>query len=95
MQITQFDDLDFVKGELNLKKLLWTSLTEWDDLSHEWHERRLDELDADVMNAEVYWCMYLSKMHVKNTKKRMKCLFLYWNFIKPYLDRFNCSFLCF
>ena len=53
MNVASFDELAEVRAELKLKSLLWTSLSEWDGMSGEWHEKPLDSLNPDSMNAEV------------------------------------------
>ena len=45
-------------AELKLKELLWSSLTEWDEILAEWQELPFNTLDPEEMNAQVY-CILL------------------------------------
>jgi len=53
LPVDNFEELNEVRAELKLKHLLWNSLSEWDTMSTDWHEKAFEKLSPDSMNAEV------------------------------------------
>ncbi|XP_037101848.1 dynein heavy chain 6, axonemal [Syngnathus acus] len=52
-RVTKFDDLDELKGEFRLKRLLWDSMKEWDLLQERWRQTTLEKLDMEQLNSQV------------------------------------------
>lgn len=53
VEVTKFDELEEVIGEIKLKQLLWNSLEEWDNMSKEWNESKFDTLEPEALNQIV------------------------------------------
>lgn len=53
VEVTKFDELEQVIGEIKLKQLLWNSLEEWDQLSKEWSEAKFEDLEPETLNQIV------------------------------------------
>ena len=51
VEVTKFDELEEVYGELKLKELLWNSLNEWDIMSYSIFLNIVSSLDVDVVQA--------------------------------------------
>ena len=57
VEVTKYEELEEVHAELKLKELLWSSLTEWDEILAEWQELPFNTLDPEEMNAQVYYLL--------------------------------------
>lgn len=53
VEVTKFDELEQVAGEIKLKQLLWNSIEEWDNLSSEWNKAKFDTLEPESLNQIV------------------------------------------
>jgi dynein heavy chain len=53
VEVTKFDELEEVIGEIKLKQLLWNSLEEWENLFNEWQTSRFDKLEPEMLNQIV------------------------------------------
>ena len=53
VEVTKFDELEEVYGELKLKELLWNSLNEWDTMFEEYRNLDFDKLDYEQLTATV------------------------------------------
>ncbi|XP_057699654.1 dynein axonemal heavy chain 6 isoform X1 [Corythoichthys intestinalis] len=63
LEVTKFDDLDELKAEFRLKKLLWVSMEEWDILQEGWKQATLEKLDLEQLNSQVNkYTKYINQM---------------------------------
>ncbi|XP_054635035.1 dynein axonemal heavy chain 6 isoform X2 [Dunckerocampus dactyliophorus] len=63
LEVTKFDDLDDLKAEFRLKKLLWDSQEEWDSLQDKWKQNMVLQLDMEQLNSQVNrYNKYISQM---------------------------------
>ncbi|XP_051939159.1 dynein axonemal heavy chain 6 isoform X1 [Hippocampus zosterae] len=63
LEVTKFDDLDDLKGEFRLKRLLWDSMVEWDLLQDGWRQTMLEKLDLEQLNSHVNkYTKYINQM---------------------------------
>ncbi|KAK3885101.1 hypothetical protein Pcinc_010652 [Petrolisthes cinctipes] len=46
MEVCPFKELMEVEEEICLKMMLWRSLSEWEDLTHQWYQSEVSELDV-------------------------------------------------
>ncbi len=46
-------ELDELERGINLRRLLWTSINQWDQLVREWLNKLLDEIKVDSMQKDV------------------------------------------
>ena len=53
VEVTKFDELEEVYGELKLKEMLWNSLNEWDVMLEEEKVRDFNKLDHEQLTANV------------------------------------------
>ncbi|CAF3110570.1 unnamed protein product [Rotaria sp. Silwood2] len=53
VEVTKFDELEEVYGELKLKELLWNSLNEWDIMLEEYQTLNFDKLDHEQLTGIV------------------------------------------
>jgi dynein heavy chain len=53
VEVTKFDELEEVYGELKLKELLWNSLNEWDVMLEEVKAENFNHLDHEQITATV------------------------------------------
>ncbi|XP_012153033.2 dynein heavy chain at 16F [Megachile rotundata] len=51
LEQTRFDSLDQVRNELNLRVLLWESLTSWEEAVYEWYTGDFDALDVEQVTS--------------------------------------------
>nr|XP_057922299.1 dynein axonemal heavy chain 6 isoform X3 [Doryrhamphus excisus] len=63
LEVTKFDDLDDLKAEFRLKRLLWDSQEEWDSLQDRWKQNLILQLDMEQLNSQVNrYNKYISQM---------------------------------
>lgn len=55
VDLARFDDLEATYKDLNLKKMLWQSLSEWHILREQWNNTSFDSIDADAINNKVQY----------------------------------------
>ncbi|CAF5146548.1 unnamed protein product, partial [Rotaria magnacalcarata] len=53
VEVTKFDELEEVYGELKLKELLWNSLNEWDTMLEEFQTMDFNKLDHEQLTGIV------------------------------------------
>ena len=53
MEMTRFDELEETHAELKLKHTLWNVQGEFDQISQEWAQTKLSEIQPDSMSAQV------------------------------------------
>lgn len=53
VEVTKFDELEEVYGELKLKELLWNSLAEWDVMLDESKTTDFNKLDHEALTGTV------------------------------------------
>lgn len=46
-------ELNELEHDINLRKLLWKSIEEWDNLIKEWFNKLLDEIKVEVVQNDV------------------------------------------
>uniref|UniRef100_A0A6Q2Z4C9 Dynein, axonemal, heavy chain 6 n=1 Tax=Esox lucius TaxID=8010 RepID=A0A6Q2Z4C9_ESOLU len=53
VEVTKYEELEELSAEVKLKQLLWDSVEEWESLLAGWMECKFDELDPEVLAAQV------------------------------------------
>ena len=53
LEATRFEELEEVHAELQLKELLWESITSWDAMYAGWLKTPFDDLKPDDLNQQV------------------------------------------
>lgn len=53
VEVTKFDELEQVIGEIKLKQLLWNSLEEWETMTKEWSSIKFESLEPEQLNQIV------------------------------------------
>ena len=56
MQVSQFEDLENLRVDLNLRLAMWKSLKEWEELTSEWSESKFTDINTEDIRkkADVY-----------------------------------------
>ncbi|KAI5628238.1 dynein heavy chain 6, axonemal isoform X2 [Silurus asotus] len=53
VEVTKYDALEELSSDMKLKVLLWDSLEEWDKLQNSWMQSKFDDLDPELLSAQV------------------------------------------
>ncbi|KAI4873222.1 hypothetical protein NFI96_025127 [Prochilodus magdalenae] len=53
VEVTKYESLEELSAEVKLKHLLWDALEEWDSLQNTWMQSKFDELDPELLSAQV------------------------------------------
>ncbi|CAF4425441.1 unnamed protein product, partial [Adineta steineri] len=53
VEVTKFDELEEVYGELKLKELLWNSLNEWDGMLDDYKSKEFKTIDPEEITGTV------------------------------------------
>ncbi|KAJ8000572.1 hypothetical protein DPEC_G00181780 [Dallia pectoralis] len=56
VEVTKYEALEELSAEVKLKQLLWDSVEDWEGLLAGWMECNFDELDPEVLSAQVNRC---------------------------------------
>lgn len=51
--LTLQSELNELEHDINLRKLLWNSISEWDLLIKDWLNRLLEEIKVDILQKDV------------------------------------------
>eukprot|EP00727_Mastigamoeba_balamuthi_P003136 m51a1_g1282 putative dynein heavy chain axonemal (4140) ;mRNA; f:131088-144324 len=51
--ITKYEELEETAEDLNLKRLLWTSMLEWNEAVDSWNEKPFEEINAEEVSTRV------------------------------------------
>ncbi|KAL7841172.1 hypothetical protein SRHO_G00248630 [Serrasalmus rhombeus] len=53
VEVTKYESLEELSAEVKLKHLLWDALEEWTSLQNTWLQSKFDELDPELLSAQV------------------------------------------
>jgi len=53
MQVTEYDDLEDIRADLNVKRDLWVSLHEWVGKTTSWMTAAMTDIDTETVNNEI------------------------------------------
>ncbi|XP_072525800.1 dynein axonemal heavy chain 6 [Salminus brasiliensis] len=53
VEVTKYESLEELSAEVKLKHLMWDALEEWDGLQNGWMQSKFDELDPELLSAQV------------------------------------------